>query len=292
MAIAQRLGLAQSTVCNDLKAIREYWRESQVRNFDDAVARELEKIDRVEREAWEAWERSKGPEECTVVTDGRGGKRAQKRVKNQHGDPRYLEQVQKCIASRRTLLGLDAPTRIAPVSPDGEEAYDSHVMGKIMELAEGCDAPRVIDAEYVQRIAQLSSPWHHSRVQLMESMKKDWPLPTTMPSRSPDSMVRLSPRRFRCESAKSLAAPEAYRKPWSTSKSIAAGVVVYSCLRTLQGLLLRWSWQIQNVKSGNRVTEMFFSTPTNSCAPPRPQSRCRSRPRITTELRGRFVAIE
>ncbi len=156
VAIAQKLGLAQSTVSSDLKAIRKHWRGSQIRNFDDAVARELEKIDRVEREAWEAWERSKGPEESTVVTDGAGGKRAQKRVKNQHGDPRYLEQVHKCIASRRALLGLDAPTRIAPVSPDGEEAYHSHVMSKIMELAEQCEGPRVIDAQYVQRIAHGS----------------------------------------------------------------------------------------------------------------------------------------
>ena len=56
---------------------------------------------------------SKDPQESTTVTDGQGGKRAQKRVKHQPGDPRFLDQIQTCIAARRAVLGLDAPTRIA-----------------------------------------------------------------------------------------------------------------------------------------------------------------------------------
>ena len=34
---------------------------------------------------------------------------AEKRVEQQPGDPRFLEQVQRCLAARRALLGLDAP---------------------------------------------------------------------------------------------------------------------------------------------------------------------------------------
>lgn len=49
-----------------------------------------------------------------------GSARARKTVKNQHGDPRFLEQVQKCVAQRRALLGLDAPTLVAPVTPSGD----------------------------------------------------------------------------------------------------------------------------------------------------------------------------
>ena len=159
MAIAQKLGIAQSTVWADLKAIRKHWRESQIRDFDEAIARELEKIDRVEREAWEAWERSKQPQESTTVTDGHGGKRAQKRVQHQYGDPRYLEQVHKCIASRRAILGLDAPTRIAPTTPDGEETYHAGVMAELMRLAERSHAgPEVIDAKYIERHLEASEP--------------------------------------------------------------------------------------------------------------------------------------
>jgi len=33
-------------------------------------------------------------------------------MKNQHGDPRFLDQVNKCITHRRALLGLDSPLGI------------------------------------------------------------------------------------------------------------------------------------------------------------------------------------
>ncbi len=122
-AIAERLGVTQPTICEDLKRIRQQWRESAIRDFDAAREQELQKLDLVEREAWAAWERSQQVQESTRVTQDGSGKRAQKTVEHPVGDPRYLEQVHKCIAARRALLGLDAPTRIAPVMPDGEEPF-------------------------------------------------------------------------------------------------------------------------------------------------------------------------
>ena len=157
-AIAERLGVTQPAISKYLKLIRERWRESQVRDFDEAVARELEKMDRVEREAWEAWERSKQPQESTTVTDGHGGKRAQKRVQHQYGDPRYLDQIQKCIGSRRALLGLDAPERVSLTSPDGEHTYHSHVMAELMRLAEKSSCgPVVIDAAFIEQSVEHTS---------------------------------------------------------------------------------------------------------------------------------------
>ena len=103
--IADRLSCSQTTICHDLQAIRREWRDSRVRDFDEARAVELEKLDRLEREAWQAWQRSQEPSESTKVTDGGGGKRAEKVVKQQVGDVRFLEQVQKCISARRALLG-------------------------------------------------------------------------------------------------------------------------------------------------------------------------------------------
>jgi len=122
-AIAAELGISQPTVCQDLQAVRKQWRESSIRDFDAARDLELQKLDRVEREAWAAWERSQQVQESTRVVQDGSGKRAQKTVEHPVGDPRYLEQIQKCIASRRALLGLDAPTRIAPVMPNGEEPF-------------------------------------------------------------------------------------------------------------------------------------------------------------------------
>lgn len=151
-AIAEELGISQPTVSCDLKAVRKQWLESSIRDFDALRERELQKLDLLEREAWAAWERSQQPAESTKVTQDGSGKVAQKTVQHQDGDPRYLDQVHKAIAARRALLGLDAPTRIAPTSPDGETSYHAHVMAELMRIAEASkDGPTVIDAEFVRR---------------------------------------------------------------------------------------------------------------------------------------------
>ena len=150
--IARELGVSQSTVSTDLKAIRREWRDSRIRDFNDAVAIELKKLVHLEREAWSGWERSQQPAESTKVSQNGSDKKAEKVVKQQQGDPRFLEQVHRCIVSRRTLLGLDAPTRIAPTSPDGQEAYHTYVMAELMRLAEEtANGPTVIDAAYIEQ---------------------------------------------------------------------------------------------------------------------------------------------
>ena len=154
-AIARELAVSQATVSADLKAIRREWRDSQIRDFDEAVAIELRTIGHLEREAWSGWERSQQPAESTKVIQDGGGKKAEKTVRQQQGDPRYLELVHRTIAGRRALLGLDAPTRIAPTSPDGDESYHAHVMQELLRLAEQTSGgPTMIDADFVeQRLA-------------------------------------------------------------------------------------------------------------------------------------------
>jgi hypothetical protein len=132
-----------------------------VRDFDAAREHELQKLDLLEREAWAAWQHSQQPVESTRVTQDGSRKRAERIVGHPVGDPRYLEQVHKCIAARRALLGLDAPTRIAPTSPDGEQSYHMHVMMELMRIAEQAgDGPLVIDAQYVEQQVQgaLNAP--------------------------------------------------------------------------------------------------------------------------------------
>lgn len=152
LEIANRLGISQGTASNDLRATKRHWRESAMRDFDELVAHEMAKLELLEREAWRGWNLSLEPAEATRVVNDGSNKRAEKTVRQQQGDPRYLEQLQRCIAARRALLGLDAPTRIAPTSPDGDESYHVHVMSKLMELAEENPVgPVVIDATYIQQ---------------------------------------------------------------------------------------------------------------------------------------------
>ena len=94
-AIAGHVGVSQQTVSNDLKAIQNEWRNSSVRDFDAVRDKELEKLDRVERESWAAWERSQKPVQSAVVSSGGDRQKTQKTVKEQHGDPRYLEQMSR-----------------------------------------------------------------------------------------------------------------------------------------------------------------------------------------------------
>jgi len=87
-AIAEEMRVGQPTVCDDLKRIRAEWRESAVRDFDEARQLELMKLDRIERESWSAWDQSKKPAQSAVVTGDGTGQKTRKSMKNQHGDHR------------------------------------------------------------------------------------------------------------------------------------------------------------------------------------------------------------
>jgi transcriptional regulator with XRE-family HTH domain len=112
--IATKLGLAQSTVSNDLKAIQEEWRDSGVLDFDLARAVEVQKLLRLERELWDAYRRYQQPIETTRMVQIGKERRFEKRITQQHGDRRILELLLKVSEARRSLLGLNAPT-----SPNG-----------------------------------------------------------------------------------------------------------------------------------------------------------------------------
>ena len=110
-------------MCEDLKEIRREWRAAAVRDFEMGRQIEVRKLDRLEREAWAAWECSRQASHVVVVSEMGERQRTKKTVREEVGNSRFLEIVHKCIASRRTLLGLDAPMRIAPTTPDGKEPY-------------------------------------------------------------------------------------------------------------------------------------------------------------------------
>jgi predicted transcriptional regulator len=133
-AIADHLGVPQTTVSMDLKIIRRQWEKSAVDAFNERRNEELQKLELLEREAWAAWERSQKPAQ-SVVADGDAKKPARKTVKNQHGNPRFLQIVHGCIASRRALLGLDAPRKVAPTDVEGRTITLADLLGRIRRAA-------------------------------------------------------------------------------------------------------------------------------------------------------------
>jgi DNA-binding CsgD family transcriptional regulator len=122
-SIAAHLGISQSTVSEDMQHVRKAWQESNVEALAEIRARELAKVDLIERESWAAWGRSQKPAQSAVVTGDGAGKQTRKSMKNQTGDPRFLDQINKCIAQRRALLGLDVVPAAAP--PEG--SFDGNV---------------------------------------------------------------------------------------------------------------------------------------------------------------------
>lgn len=119
-AIAEHLNVAQATISGDLTAIRKQWHDSAIRDFDQARAIELQKLDLIEKEAWAAWHRSQKPQQSAVFTGVSPGVGSKKSMANRYGDARFLEQINKCIAQRRALLGLD----VAPVITSTEDLFD------------------------------------------------------------------------------------------------------------------------------------------------------------------------
>lgn len=115
-AIAAELGVSQGQVSKDLKAVRQGWLESAVRDFDAAKAAELAKIDNLEREAWAAYERTVGPHTVTTDIDGTNDKgsfdRKTERTEHLAGNPAFLNVVMTCIDRRCKILGVDAPQKL------------------------------------------------------------------------------------------------------------------------------------------------------------------------------------
>src|SRR5262245_35177432 len=125
--IGQQMGLSRQQIGYDLEAVRREWLQSSLVDFNARKAEELAKIDRVEREYWEAWEASKkerqtSTTEQTTDADGERLKAGIRKVE-QTGDPRYLAGVERCIEQRAKILGLHAPQKVAPTTPDGQEPF-------------------------------------------------------------------------------------------------------------------------------------------------------------------------
>jgi len=130
--IAAELGLTRSTVCRDVKRIERARLMFMVKNLDKLRQAELAKIDLMEKEAWAAWEQSKTEKQKVSVTKGTNMKKSQFTKEQRAGDPRYLEIVQKCMDRRAELLGLNAPQKIAPTTPDGKEPWTAIKMIEVV----------------------------------------------------------------------------------------------------------------------------------------------------------------
>jgi hypothetical protein len=157
--ISEKLKIAQSTISLDLRRIYAAWRESSVMDFNTRQIVELQKLDHLEREAWAAWERSQMPSQQARLKGGKPEQDAVRVVKNQIGDPRFLEQVHKCIASRPALLGLDGPLRIEatqvappPMTTEERRAEFLAIIDRVRQRAIAAESSQLPPLEAENRV--------------------------------------------------------------------------------------------------------------------------------------------
>lgn len=107
-SIAGELRVSQATISSDLKALRREWSESRIRNLDEVRDEQLRKSSGRLREAWKGWQRSQEPAETTRIFQKDGEQILEKTVRQQSGDPRFLQAVQREIEAIYKLRRLNA----------------------------------------------------------------------------------------------------------------------------------------------------------------------------------------
>lgn len=131
--VGERLLCSQTTVCEDLKHIREEWQTRASETFNEKVMLELAKIDQVEAEAWKAYHRSCGDAVTKVKKVEKALRKAKQEQdeqeegdkpafgepmgmvpvktliemtrKGQVGNPSFLSMVLNCVDMRLKVLG-------------------------------------------------------------------------------------------------------------------------------------------------------------------------------------------
>lgn len=100
--IAERLGVSQPTISRDVAYLVEQARQSASKDVDEHRARELADLDEMERDSAIQFQATK--------------------------DPRWMTERRMIKARRADMLGLDAPSKIAPTDPTGKEAWAGDVI--------------------------------------------------------------------------------------------------------------------------------------------------------------------
>lgn len=107
--IAPKVGVSESQVSRDLKAITEVWRETALQDITERKSLDLAELTLVKRELWSAWHSSP------------------KKKK----DPRFMGEVMKALKQSAELLGYNHTTK---VSIDYSNLSDSDLNYLIEEI--------------------------------------------------------------------------------------------------------------------------------------------------------------
>lgn len=154
--IASQLRISLATVNRELAILAKEWKAQAAKSIDTHRDLELKRLEEIERAAWVEYERSKKDYVKQVTErmkvpgrDGESIETAAQVVKRETGgriaESRFLQIALNAGEARRKMLGMDAPTKIAPTDPTGAKPYekmeDAELDARIRELAAKAAAP-------------------------------------------------------------------------------------------------------------------------------------------------------
>lgn len=130
--IAEKCGVTQPTVCNDITFLIGEWKESNLVDLDAKIELEIRRINHLEGHAWTAFFESKKIK-TTSVNRQVNRKAEKKRNDTDHfddtsvttiesaGDAKFMNIISDCIKMRVKLMGLDAPQKVAMTDTKGND---------------------------------------------------------------------------------------------------------------------------------------------------------------------------
>ncbi len=133
-SIAAKMGVSHTQVEYDLRIIKRRYAEATLEERHAKVTEKIAQLRDVRRRAYEEWERSRKDRERTTktktgpATDAEGkpaGGSMKVTITTEHGLGRneYLTTILRTLEDEADLLGLYAPVKVAPTTPDGDEQY-------------------------------------------------------------------------------------------------------------------------------------------------------------------------
>jgi len=114
--------LNHSQIAYDMKKVEEMWRENTVLDLDVEKGRILDELIMFKEQLNNAWEESKKDSFSKTEINSPQGRTTTTKTDKQTGDSKYIDGLLKSIDMRLKILGLYAPQKIAPTTPDGSES--------------------------------------------------------------------------------------------------------------------------------------------------------------------------
>lgn len=139
--------LSTRTVWRDIESLLDEWRKHRLKDVDQRLQLELERIDDAVSELWEQWDKSKedwvrehnkrvGVPVPVGDGNGSGEETEIATVKRENvtenvvglGNPAYMAEIRQQLAERRKLLGLYAATKTEVTGKDGSPLIPAEKM--------------------------------------------------------------------------------------------------------------------------------------------------------------------